>query len=463
MKKVNRYKKGIVAVIAAFLITLIVPVVQSCDDFTEVDLPASQLAANAVFQDNTTATAALLDIYAKIRNTGLLTGYPNGLSHQMGLYADELVMYGGDPSFYNNNVLPTASDITQLWNSSYYQIYAANALLQGTTASTSLTAQQKEILQGEALFVRALIHFYLYNTFGDIPYITTTDYQTNSTVHRMNRETVFQYLYDDIDSAVSLLPENYTLQDRTRPNRAVALALKARLNLYNEQWQQAADAASALIGNSLYQLTPVEQAFLNNATATLWQLSPELNGGNTLEAGTFTFFSGPPPLSALSQELYDTFEEQDLRKQFWIGSVTDGTQTWYYPAKYDQVSNSGTSIEYSVMFRIPEIYLIRAEAQAHLGNLNEALQDLNTVRNNAGIGNIQTSSQEILLTAIAEERKRELFTELGHRFFDLKRTGKLNEVLTPLKPGWESTDAQLPLPEAELLLNTNLLPQNTGY
>jgi hypothetical protein len=52
---------------------------------------------------------------------------------------------------------------------------------------------------------------------------------------------------------------------------------------------------------------------------------------------------------------------------------------------------------------------------------------------------------------------------LGHRFFDLKRLGMLDSVLTLEKPGWNTTDALFPLPESELLLNPNLLPQNDGY
>ncbi len=62
-----------------------------------------------------------------------------------------------------------------------------------------------------------------------------------------------------------------------------------------------------------------------------------------------------------------------------------------------------------------------------------------------------------------QERRVEFFTEGGHRFFDLKRAQQLDNALSSLKPGWNSTDALLPLPESELLLNPNLLPQNPGY
>ncbi|MNE93570.1 SusD family protein [compost metagenome] len=57
----------------------------------------------------------------------------------------------------------------------------------------------------------------------------------------------------------------------------------------------------------------------------------------------------------------------------------------------------------------------------------------------------------------------ELFTEFGHRFFDLKRFNKIQSVLTAVKTGWDTHDALFPIPQVELNLNGNLKPQNTGY
>ena len=71
-------------------------------------------------------------------------------------------------------------------------------------------------------------------------------------------------------------------------------------------------------------------------------------------------------------------------------------------------------------------------------------------------------SQNGLLEAIYQERRIELFAE-GHRWFDLIRTGRANEVLSPLKKGWQSTDVLLPVPAEEIFNNSNLLPQNLGY
>ena len=88
---------------------------------------------------------------------------------------------------------------------------------------------------------------------------------------------------------------------------------------------------------------------------------------------------------------------------------------------------------------------------------------MNKVRNRAGLSNNEADNKEALLLAIVRERRVELFTEQGHRWFDLRRTGMASAELSNLKPGWADTDVWLPLPENELLLNGNLLPQNPGY
>jgi len=113
--------------------------------------------------------------------------------------------------------------------------------------------------------------------------------------------------------------------------------------------------------------------------------------------------------------------------------------------------------------RLSELYLIRAEARAKQGFLSGAQDDLNVIRNLAGLPDTTASSQEELLSAILQERRVEFFTESGHRFLDLKRAGQVTTVLDVVKPGWDVHEALFPLPQNELLLNPNLEPQNAGY
>ncbi len=450
---------------SAVYVTLMGGIFFACDNFVDVDKPASQLAAEAVYENKATATAAMTDIYAKIRDRGLLTGYSSGLSHALGLYTDEMDLYemseASNVMYYNNTLQPTANAIKELWNNSYNQIYSANAVIEGVTNSKTLATADRDELKGEALFVRALIHFYLTNVYGSVPYVTTTDYKANTTVGKLSTAEVYAKAKEDLLLATELLPSESLSANRTRPTKYAARALIARVNLYAGNWDEAGNDASAVLNETeMFVLeNDLDTTFLKESMGTIWSLAA--NSGLTLEATTFVFTSGPPPLAALSQNLMAAFEVGDERKSHWTNAVTDGTTTWYHANKYKDANGTGT--ENSIVFRVAEMYLIRAESRAHSGDLIGAKEDLNKIRNNAGLGNTTALSQDEILQAILKERRVELFTEFGHRFFDLKRFNQINPVLSAVKSGWESTDALFPLPESELLVNPNVGPQNPGY
>lgn len=441
----------------------------ACEDFVAVSLPNSQLTAPVVFEDKATANAAMVGVYAKIRENGLLCGTASGLSHQLGNYSDELTYFGNPLNtsldFYNNTLLASNHELADLWNSSYNQIYAANAVLEGVQQATLLPAATKEELAGEALFVRALLHFYLVNLYGAIPYVTTTDYKHNSMISKTQATAVYELLQNDLNQAISLLPSEYVTQERVRPNKATARALLARVNLYTGNWAEASNGASAVLNDTdLYTWNDdLDLEFRKESTATIWQLTPGLEGKNTEEGITFIFTSAPPPLSALSDAFVASFAGGDLRKTHWIGSVTSGLSTWHYPFKYKESEYTGASVEYSILFRLAEMYLIRAEARAHQGDLIGAKEDLNIVRARAGLGATAATTASEIIAAVLQERRFEFFTELGHRFFDLKRTDTIDPVLSALKPGWDAKDKWFPIPASEIELNPNLGPQNLGY
>ncbi|SHN79637.1 RagB/SusD domain-containing protein [Flavobacterium fryxellicola] len=445
-----------------------ITLLSACDNFVETDQPSSQLSTPVVFESPTTATAAMVAIYAQLRSSTLLTGSPLGLSNQMGHYADELTFYGDSENstsgFYTNSVLASNEAVATLWTSSYRVVYNTNAMLEGIAASSSLSLDKANQLTGEALFVRALVHFYLVNLYGEIPYITTTDYRQNRVASRLPVAKVYELIIADLNKAYSLLPENEESGERVRPNQYTAQALLARVYLFDEKWDEASNAASALLNNTAtYALQDdLNTVFLNTSSSTIWQFSPFFYGSATEEGNLFIFTAGPPPFTALSDALLNSFEPMDQRKISWTTAVSDGNMTWYYASKYKDNSSVSFSSEYSVVFRLEEQYLIRAEARTRAGDLIGAKEDLNIIRNRAGLPNTTAISQDELLNAVLKERRVELFTEHGHRFFDLKRYGKLDSALSN-KIGWNTTDALFPIPETELLLNPNLSPQNLGY
>lgn len=468
MKKANQFVKTKLTMGTAVLLVFLATIV-SCDSFVEVEMPSHQLTAPVVFEDKTTADAAMTTVFASLRNSGLLTGMESGISNRLGCYADELDYYGNvsNPTndFYNNTVLPLNTGVQAYWNTAYNQIYGANAVYEGVSASSAILTDDANRLKGEALFARALLHFYLTNMYGPIPYITTTDYQINSKVKRKQVNEIYNLIIADLENAIALVPEEYYGTGRARPNKATLFSLLSRTYLYKGEWAEASNAASAVLNQTaLYADEPnIENIFLKNCTETIWQFPPHPEGKNTFEAATFTVLAAPPSTSALSENLVNAFSENDLRKTNWIGTITGNNATFYYPHKYKQNNSSTVSKEYSIVFRTAELYLIRAEARAQQGFSIIALEDLNHVRQGAGLPPLMGLNQTQILEAIALERRLELFTEFGHRFFDLKRTGMLDATLNNLKPTWSTNYQLLPLPQNELSANPNLLPQNQGY
>ena len=454
---------------ALFIVLLLLTATYSCDDFTEVNRPISELNQAAVFEQKNTAEAAMTDIYAKIRDNGMLTGKTTGISKEMGLYADELTFWRASTEasafFYTNTLQPENTRLPEWWNAAYSAIYSANAVSEGVKTSTKLLEADKNQLAGEALLVRALMHFYLLQLYGPIPYITATDYTVNSKVSRNTEQEVYEKIIADLTEAEALLAQEYPTPGRVRPNAFTAKALLARIYLYNGNWAEAANKASAVLNNTtLYTWEEdLDLVFLKESTTAIWQLIPRTATRNTDEAFTFIFTSGPPPSISLSSELMNAFEPGDLRKEKWTKAITDGTSTWYHAYKYKKSGTSTPPLEYAVMLRLGEMYLIRAEARAQQGELISAKEDLDKIRTRAGLPPTTAQTKNELLTAILKERRMEFFTEYGSRFMDLKRTGQLDAQLQNTKPAWNTTDQLLPLPQAELQLNPKLAPQNPGY
>lgn len=430
-------------------------------------MPQSQLTGAAVFEDITTANAALADIYSRMREGGVVAGVQNGGTILMAGYSDDLEFYGENvdiEQFNKHTMMPSNTMLSGLWNTTYGQIYAINAFIEGIESSSVITGADRDRLLGEAIFLRAYFNFYLVNLFGDMPYVTITDYAVNAVISKTSEAEVWNNIKSDLLLAQTLVPEDYPTTDRVRPNKATVTALLARIYLYTAEYELAEQQATLVIDNPLYIWeTDPGLIFLKESPSTIWSIHPGAAGLNTKDARAYIFSAGPPFKPALSANLMNSFETGDVRKTLWTRAITDGTDTWHHAYKYKKLINTGTSQEYTILFRLAEQYLIRAEARTMSGDLTGAQQDLNMVRNRAGLPNTMADTQSSLLAAILHERRVEFFAEQSHRWFDLKRTGTASSVLSVVKPGWQETDTHLPIPESELLLNENLLPQNPGY
>lgn len=446
-------------------VTFLSVIFLGCNNFLEVDTPKDLMDQEMVFNDDATAVSAVTNIYTLLRNSGFLAGNNTGIGLLMGCYTDELQVTAPGITdqtwFYQLNVVSSNSAVKRLWDTSYQQLYQVNAAIEGLEKSHALTKENKEQLLGECYFVRALLLFYLNRTFGEVPYIVVTDYQINKNIGRTPQAEIDRMLITDLENSITLLTDDYPSSLRTRPNRSAANLLLARIALYTGDWNKAVEASANVLNNTVYSLEDIDKLFYAESRSTVWHLRTLNNAASTFEVQTYFFESVPPPNVALAEGFLDVFSAEDLRKSHWIRDVEGTSGNFAHVYKYKRRA-AAQPMEFSVVLRIEEAYLINAEANARIGRYEEAAEALNAVRNRAGLSSFYAGDAESWVDAVLEERRKEFFTEFGHRFYDLKRTGRLN-VLQLVKQNWTSHFEKLPLPETELQLNQNLLPQNAGY
>ncbi len=439
----------------------------SCKDLIEVDDPTTLLIRKDVFEDDLTATAAVSGLYASLTGQSGL----NSITYLASLSSDEMkVGQGVEPlQFYRNAILSTNTSIASVWTESYSAIYKANSIIEGLEKSDKVTTALKNQLLGEARFFRAFHHFYLVNLFGAVPYVSETDYTKNDLIARTAISDVNEKITADLQDAKALLSDDYSYSQNTRVrvNKWAAAALLARVYLYTGDWIHAEEQATTIINKTtLYTLTGLDGVFLKNSVETIWQLIPPNLQKYTTEGSLFNRSNYSADIATMSENLFNAFESNDNRKTKWVGVGNSGGQTWYYPLKYKENYNNGTGAEYSTVLRLAEQYLIRAEARARqdkLTGVNSAASDLDVIRIRAGLPNTTAATQADLLAAIRQEKRVELFTEWGHRWLDLKRTGQADAILGSIKESWNDTDVWYPIPLTEIQLNPNLKPQNDGY
>lgn len=447
------------------LAILLLKVCLSCEKMLEVDVPENQIPTEAVFETVQTANAALAELYAGLWTSSPLSGNQTG--RLMGSYTDDLNYYGTNSTtglydIFQNQQIETNAAISTYWASAYRLVYVSNAILEGTEKSSTISATEKQRIQGEALLVRSILFFYLQQIFGDIPYPTTTDYKVNQSLAKTASSEVLARLENDLGRSISMLSDTYRSTERIIPNRKVAQLMLAKIYMLQSRWNNAEPLLKNISQSSIYHFeNDLTKVFTKTGSHILWQLKPKNSGDATQEVIAYYFTGVAPSNYALSQNLMNSFSTADQRKNQWTATVIVGQNSWYRPAKYKALTNNTS--EYSVIFRLEEVYLLLAETLAQQDKLAESLPYVNATRQRATLSALNMPmSKQTLLHEILMENRKEFFTEMGHRFLDLKRMNRMDD-LSAVKTNWKGYHKLWPLPQKELLLNPNLSPQNNGY
>lgn len=381
------------------------------------------------------------------------------------------------------------------WSNSYTYIRKINIFFE-SIESSPIADEIKIRLSGEMKFIRAFIYFQLLRFYGGVPIIEEIyDIDSDFFLTRNTYEEVVQYIVDELDEALQSLPESYDADNTGRATKGAVLALKSRVLLYGAsklnnpsndltKWQEAADAAKAVIDMGIYSLhedyegtfiditeeTIFERQFTQAKGHTLnfWGNPNGYGGGGAtiptqalvdayetkdgvpvlLDDGTVNPASGYDPQNPYIDRdprfyatvLYNGAMWRDREVETFVGgrdteasdqAPWNATVTGYYTRKWlweeAPVRETETVTNPYSFFRLAEMYLNYAEALIELGGHDEeARLYINKVRNRAGLPDITETGDE-LMKRYRNERRVELAME-NHRFFDILRW----EIAEPL-------------------------------
>jgi hypothetical protein len=432
----------------------------SCKKFLDVK-PENSVSDDVTIVDQASAETAVRGMY---RGLSADAYYGTGFQSLGYLSGDNLLRTGPgtDPSqFISHAVTSDNGTVTKAWNAIYYTINLANyiiAKLPGVT-DVKLTQTEKNQLLGEAYFVRALCYFDLARTWGGVPVVTTPTLAASDKngVKRNTLAQTYAQVLSDLNTAYPLLP---TTINRIRATANTVTALRARYYLYQQDWADAEANATIIINdNTDYKLVaPYNSWWANNVVGTvesIFELSysvtypnahrnswmpPELGGTRTwIPNNAFIALATDPTIGGTRSTL--------------IGKTAAGL---YYGTLYYR----SPATDPSYIFRIAEMYLIRAEARAEIGGaeLAGAISDLNAVRARSGLAGTTATTQSDVLLAIENERRIEFAYE-PQRWFDLVRTGRAQAVLGITDPN----KLLMPIPISQIQASQGAIVQNPGY
>ncbi|HEU4553253.1 MAG TPA: RagB/SusD family nutrient uptake outer membrane protein [Chitinophaga sp.] len=428
-----------------------------CEKFVDTPIPTNSIVPDQVFTNDATAVSALLGAYQSILNTA------GDMALNTDLFGDDV--YNPNASgAYQEAQENTYSENTNFhfFDNYYRAIFLANSLLEGLETHHTISAATAQQIKGESRFLRAYCHFVLANLYGNPPLVTTTLVSVSAYIGNTPREQLYAAIINDLKDAYELIGTGYPSEDRARANKATVSALLAKVYLYTQQWQNAEAEATRQITNPAYSMADdLNTVFVKDSPETIWQLWSQYSY-NT-QGATYVPSDPTRVTYILRPGLLNAFEAGDQRKVAWTREGEGNSAGLFYAYKYKQSNSSNnTNIEYLVQFRLAEQYLVRAEARAHLNNISGAMEDVNAVRARAGLANVTAAGMQEALLKIEQERRIELMTENGNRWFDLNRTGRATYWLQPQKPTWQPRDTVLPYATTLLLANPNL-EQNKGY
>ncbi|MEN2401450.1 RagB/SusD family nutrient uptake outer membrane protein [Flavobacterium sp. MC2016-06] len=313
----------------------------------------------------------------------------------------------------------------------YAELNSVNVVINEVMKSKNGTEAEKAALKAEAEVHRAYIFLMLVNTFGKAYDATTSATDpgivlfTTPTVSDNITRTSVQAAYDvilaDLNDAVNagLKPVN-SGTNVAFPSRAAAYALLSRTYLYMRNYPLALENAekSLALQSTLTNMADYEFDAYPTRRFDKELILSKYNG--------YSSFSYSPQILALSNELINSFDTNDLRYVMFTQPTSSYNSAYTLGRTYSREALTGESRNAGPT--VPEMMLVKAECLARAGSGDLAIAEINKLRQKrfrAGeyVALTATDSKDALIKVLAERRK-ELMGRGGFRWFDLKRLNK---------------------------------------
>ncbi|WP_243348793.1 RagB/SusD family nutrient uptake outer membrane protein [Parabacteroides sp. FAFU027] len=370
------------------------------------------------------------------------------------------------------------------WSSFYKTINQCNTLLKfapdAQVNDESFTPQMLKEYEAQAVVIRSLMYFYLVRTFGDVPFIRDAyvDNSKTMSVAKNTQEEIIPELIKDLNAVMDNVPYKYSNTNQAlnkgKVTRWMAESLLADIYLWNEQYAECNALCDEVINSGQFSLYPVGReevviegttpelndtiyiASENDASAMFQSVYVNGNSSESIFELQFNDQAYNPFYAMMSQAVgYVAAKTDVLSEMIYTPSQINHNFSdiresmaqskgyiWKYMGKAringtERIQSEMTN--HYILYRLPEIYLMKAEALTQIGintndqdKLKEAYDALKIVRDRANA----TDGTDLLAGAssidgatlerfVMNEKARELAYE-GKRWFDVLRNAKRN-------------------------------------
>ena len=404
--------------------------------------------------------------------------------------AEQSWITAGNGQHDSNNSL-----MSSFWSQYYLGIGRCNFMIENMVRGKENTSEDiyNRIL-AEAKFIRAFHYFWLTELFGDVPFPTKPITRIEETqMAKTDKAEIVDYLLKELNEAASILPVEISDKELGRASKGAALALRAKIALHNQQWDEAIQSSLEVMKLGYALAENYESLFKNGeqqktkevifSLQYLYQYSTY--GPNGITTRMAKGYSSKIPTQALidSYECIDglsidksplynpqkPFENRDPRlgytcvvpgsifRGYQFESHKDSIECWNYntnPAtrvanqdalnayatfsgycwrKYAEWSQNDPTVGETpiILLRYADVLLMYAEAKIEANKIDASVYDaINLVRQRVGMPVIDGGkTQEQLRSVIRKERRYELAFE-GSRRFDIIRWKIAEQVMS---------------------------------